>query len=194
MSFVNLRKPLTIILALLLALYPVLTWLGLQVFPPALLLSILLGLLILRALLIWWRGGAARVWATTTLLAALLIAAGAYWLGDMISLRFYPALMSAIVASVFCLSLIVGRPLIEQLARLREPNLPPQGVRYTRYLTAIWVGILLINGLIATWTALYASFETWALYNGLLSYLFMGSVFIIEYLIRSRVKQRWSTT
>ncbi|HET9679516.1 MAG TPA: hypothetical protein VFP95_03015 [Gammaproteobacteria bacterium] len=173
-------------------LYPVLTYLGLQVLDPVWLLSFLLGLLVLRALLIWWRGGAARLWAATTLLAALVIAAGAYWLGDRVSLRFYPAVMSCLVASVFFASLLIGRPLIEQLARLQNPDLPPQGVRYTRNLTGVWVIILLVNSAIAAWTALYASFASWALYNGLLSYLFLGSVFAIEYLIRGRVKQRWS--
>lgn len=187
------NKFLTIPLAILLALYPVFTYLGLQVLEPVWLISMLLGLLLLRALLVWWRGGRSRVWAGTTLVAAFVIAIGAYWLGNLVSLRFYPVVMSGLVATVFGISLLAGKPLIEHLARVHEPNLPPQGVRYTRYLTFIWMCILIINGLIASWTALYASFSTWALYNGLLSYVFMGSIFAIEYLVRTHLKKLWET-
>jgi uncharacterized membrane protein len=79
---------------------------------------------------------------------------------------------------------------VERLARLQQPDLPPQGVRYTRRVTQVWCGFFIINGSIALITALWSSFAWWSLYNGLIAYVLMGLLFAGEYLIRRRTQKR----
>jgi len=55
--------------------------------------------------------------------------------------------------------------------------------------TAVWVGFLLVNAAISLWTVLWGSLEQWALWNGLLSYLAMGTLFTAEYLVRRVVRR-----
>jgi uncharacterized membrane protein len=54
----------------------------------------------------------------------------------------------------------------------------------------MWCGFFVVNGLIATATALWASAGVWALYNGLLSYVAMGLLMGGEWLVRRRVRGR----
>ncbi len=74
--------------------------------------------------------------------------------------------------------------MIERFARFHNKNLSSNAVKYTRKVTIIWCIFFVINGLIALYTAFYASLEIWTLYNGLISYVLMGSLFVIEYIVR----------
>ena len=89
-------------------------------------------------------------------------------------LRWYPVLISAFMLSLFGLSLRFGPPMIERLARLREPMLPDIAIRYTRQVTKIWCLFFLLNGLIAASLTLWAPLSWWTLYNGLIAYALMG--------------------
>jgi uncharacterized membrane protein len=44
-----------------------------------------------------------------------------------------------------------------------------------------------VNGALAAYTAVFASREAWALYNGVIAYLLMGGLFAGERLLRRRV-------
>jgi uncharacterized membrane protein len=88
---------------------------------------------------------------------------------------------------VFAVSLRYPPTIVERIARLREPDLPPAGVAYTRQVTRVWVGFLLANAAVSFWTARWGSLDQWALWNGLLSYLAMGALFGGEYLVRRMV-------
>lgn len=105
-------------------------------------------------------------------------------------LKFYPVLVSLAMLTVFGASLLHPPSLIERIARLREPDLPPAAVRYTRNVTRIWCGFFVLNGSIAAWTALAGSDRAWALYNGLISYLLMGALFAGEWLVRQYWRRR----
>jgi len=61
-------------------------------------------------------------------------------------------------------------------------------VIYTRRVTWIWCGVFVLNGSLALATALWASNQVWALYNGLLAYVMMGALCGGEWLVRRRVK------
>jgi uncharacterized membrane protein len=79
---------------------------------------------------------------------------------------------------------------IERLARLREPDLPPAGVLYTRRVTQIWCVFFIVNGAIALFTALHGDMQIWTLWNGLLSYFLMGTLMAGEWLIRRRIMKQ----
>ena len=96
----------------------------------------------------------------------------------------HPFAMSGSFALIFGISLTKEQPLIEILARVREPELQPSGVVYTRKLTHIWLVFLLLNSVIAALTALFAPIEIWAFYNGFLFYCLSGVLLASDFLYR----------
>lgn len=130
-----------------------------------------------------------RIWlwaaAGTGLLAAWTLLANA-----ALPLKLYPVMVNGALLLVFGLSLRFGPPVVERMARLRDPVLPPAALAYTRRVTQVWCGFFVFNGSVALATALWASERTWALYNGVLSYALMGTLFAGEWLVRQRVKAR----
>jgi uncharacterized membrane protein len=102
--------------------------------------------------------------------------------------RLYPVIINLALLVWFGWSLAHPPPVIERLARLTQPQLPDHAVAYTRGVTWVWCGFFLVNGMAALYTTVYASLEVWTLYNGLIAYLLMGTLFGAEFLIRQRVR------
>lgn len=92
--------------------------------------------------------------------------------------------------AVFGGSLWTAMPLVERLARLREPNLPPEGVRYTRNVTRVWCVFFIVNGSIALLTVMKGDMQLWTLWNGMIAYILMGTLMATEWLIRQRVMKK----
>lgn len=139
------------------------------------------------ALLLWRLGrGGPVAWALPLLVAAL---AGASLLfGSAVPLRFYPVAVNVGLCALFGLSLAFPPSAIERIARMREPQLPPRGVRYTRQVTWVWVAFFLVNGSVALWTAVWGTDAQWALYNGAIAYGLAGALFALEYLVRRSLR------
>lgn len=93
------------------------------------------------------------------------------------------------ILAAFGYSLAKPPSMIERFARMREPNLPPFAVAYTRTVTKVWCGFFIVNGAIALGTALWATPAVWSLYNGVIAYVLMGVLFAGEYLVRLRVQR-----
>jgi uncharacterized membrane protein len=100
------------------------------------------------------------------------------------SLKLYPVVISFSLLIGFGWSVICPPTIIERIARITEPELSPAGAKYTRTVTLVWCAFFLCNGLIALYTTLYASFEVWALYNGLIAYALIGCLLGGEFLYR----------
>ena len=152
---------------------------------------------------LWYYGGGARALAAGMAAAGLLraliadsatIRAGAVALAAFFllaalrnasgSLTLYPLLVNGAMLAVFAASLIHPPTVIERLARLQHPDLPPEGVRYTRRVTQIWCGFFVINGSIIAALALLHAHRAWTWYTGLISYLLMGALLAGEWLYR----------
>lgn len=100
---------------------------------------------------------------------------------------YYPVVMSAAVALSFGLSLLRKTSLCESLALATPPFLLPDNSRgYCRKLTAVWCGVMVLNGCIALATV-FAPRWVWILWNCALSYGMTASVIGIELLIRRRL-------
>lgn len=168
--------------ALLSLAYPLVVYLSLGRFEPRWLSLLLFTLAALRAMTtrqpVWW------VAALGTGVLALVATA----FNQALPLKLYPALVNAVMLVIFATSLRFGPSAVERLARLSEPDLPPFAVIYTRRVTWIWCGFFVLNGSLALATALWASNQVWAFYNGLLAYVMMGALFGGEWLVRRRVK------
>lgn len=163
-------------------LYPLLVYVSLPYAPPFAFVIVGLGLIALR---LWGarRDGTAAIWGTALVLAAVGLALLSA-LSPSLAMKSYPALISLAVAGVFGVSLIWPPSLIERIARIKEPDLSPAGQIYTRRVTQVWTGFLLLNSTVAAATAVWGTVEQWTLWNGLISYLLMGVLFIGEITLR----------
>ncbi|WP_286088612.1 hypothetical protein [Enterobacter asburiae] len=120
-------------------------------------------------------------------LAGIALCAASYLLKTHQWLLLYPVVVNLVMLAVFGGSLWTTMPLVERLARLREPNLPPEGVRYTRKVTLVWCGFFIGNGAMALFTVLHGDMHLWTLWNGMVAYILMGTLMATEWLVRQRV-------
>ncbi|MBJ4371292.1 hypothetical protein JGE09_24610, partial [Salmonella enterica subsp. enterica serovar Kentucky] len=67
-------------------------------------------------------------------------------------LKFYPVVVNVCRFCVFAFSLKQPQSIIERLARLQEPELPPSGVAYTRKVTMVWCVFFVLNAAFALYT------------------------------------------
>lgn len=173
-----------VVLAALTLAYPVVVYWGLGRFEPRWLAFGLLALALSR-----WGAAKQPIWRAAALLTLLLAGCTAL-VNTALPLKLYPVLVSVVFGTLFLWSLAYPPSAIERMARLSRPDLPPEGVAYTRKVTWVWVGFFVLNGLLAAATALWASDAAWALYNGLIAYGVMGVLFVGEWLVRQRVMAR----
>ncbi|HAS1785756.1 TPA: DNA gyrase subunit B [Enterobacter cloacae] len=120
-------------------------------------------------------------------LVGIVLCAASYVLHAHRWVLYYPVAVNLVMLAAFGGSLWTSMPVVERLARLREPDLSPAGVRYTRRVTQVWCGFFIINGAIALFTVLHGDIRPWTLWNGMIAYLLMGTLAICEWLVRQRV-------
>lgn len=102
-------------------------------------------------------------------------------------LKLYPVVMSLSFLSIFLYSLIKPPSVITLIAGARD-KLTVNAVEYTKKITLVWCAFFLINGSISLVTV-FLSDEIWAFYNGLVSYVLMGGLFLGEWVVRKRFKK-----
>ncbi|VFR23843.1 FIG017861: hypothetical protein [plant metagenome] len=170
------------VLALLGILYPYLVYVSLDTWQPAWLAAATALLWTARGVHQRLYGNRASLWMPA--LAGLGCAIVALE-GSATSLRWYPVMMNGLMLALFGSSLLSGqRPVIERVARLRQPDLPEAGVRYTRRVTQVWCAFFILNGALATGLALWGSWQAWTWYNGGASYVLIGLLIAGEWLVR----------
>lgn len=176
------RFGISIALGLLTLAYPLAVYLSIGRLPLQWLALLLLGLALARACLakqkFWW----------LTAAGAGLLCAASLWRSDALALKLYPVLVNVVLLAVFAFSLWRPPSVVERLARLKEPDLPVSGVRYTRQVTRVWCVFFVCNGAVALYTALWGSDALWAMYNGAIAYVLMGALMAIEWCVRQKVR------
>lgn len=175
---------------LLLLAWPFLIWFGLAHNSLHWLLPLMALLLFLRFRQTRQQAGPLRVVTQMVAAAGITLCIASYLLKTHQLLLFYPVVVNGVMLAVFGGSLWSTMPIIERLARLRERELPETAVRYTRRVTQIWCAFFIINGGIALFTALYGDMPLWTLWNGMISYLLMGTLMAGEWLVRRQVIKR----
>lgn len=163
-------------------LYPVIAAVAVHYFGPGWVVVGLLVLLALRAALGVVRKMPGGLTYGLLVVAALLALVALF--DRALSVRLYPAFVNAAMLVTFAHSLWRPPSMIERFARIMEPDLPESGVRYTRVVTWIWCGFFVLNGAIAVWTAFFADWRVWSLYNGLIAYIAIGALLGGELLVR----------
>lgn len=193
------------ILLLMGASYPLLAHVAALTGRPAL-IAASLGLLVVLVLMPALRNGQPLAW--------IVLAAAAYGLrvavasGQAMSLLMLPpVLLNGLMAWLFGRTLQDGQmPLIERAARaMRGPGavLPDEVVAYARGVTQAWTGLFVVLAVVNLGLAVFARpgglllaagfdpglsvpLATWSLFANVLSYLFIGAMFAIEFIVRGR--------
>ncbi|MEJ0098393.1 MAG: hypothetical protein WDO12_01030 [Pseudomonadota bacterium] len=171
-----------VLLALATLSYPALVYFTLQHYGARALVLPLVALALARMLI-------KREWIWGAI--ALLLALAAMLTNASLPVKLYPAVVSLSFLAVFGYSLVKPPSFVERIARLREPDLPPQAVLYTRRVTLAWCVYFVLNAAVATWIALFGSDRAWALYSGGIAYMLAGLLFAGEFLLRQYLRRKW---
>jgi uncharacterized membrane protein len=162
-------------------LYPVIVWLGLKYLGAPAIVGILAVVVALRLAL--GRRTALDLVLVLAVLAAVVLLA----IDSRTAVLIHPVLVNFGFATVFSYTLAAPPPMVERLARILDPDVPPAAAPYLRKVTLAWIGFFLMNGTIAVWTVVWGTIDQWALYNGVIAYLLIGAMFAGELLVRRRV-------
>lgn len=183
------RKLANLLLVVAGLLYPFIVYIaGDHVSPPV--FGLILGALwLVRAPALMHQPGGRWMLGVTLAYCAILAFGGH---GEL--LRWYPSLVCGLLLAAFAHSLVYGPPMIERVARMMEPDLPPAGVAYTRKVTWVWAGFFALNGTCSALLAAWGPLSWWTFYNGFLAYAAMGALFGIEWLCRQRMRRRIRST
>ncbi len=172
--------------ALLMLGWPFFIWFGLTHNSLHWLLPLMALLLIVRLRQIRQMTGPMRAVLQSVALAGIALCIASSLLKSHQLLLFYPLAVNLVMLCVFAGSLWTTQPLVERLARLRDPDLPAAAVRYTRRVTQVWCVFFIINGTLALLTAVHGDMQLWTAWNGLIAYLLMGTLMAGEWLVRCR--------
>ena len=145
-------------------------------------------LLIIGAALLAWRMPQARYLAAAA--AVLLVALGGLGHAEL-GMRGIPCGRKRGHAGYFSLPACGEECRSSNVWRAyASPSCPPLAYAIPRNVTWAWCGFFILNGAIASWTALYASLATWTLYNGAISYGLIAVMFTGEWLVRHQLRSR----
>jgi len=177
-----------VLFAVVLVMYPLLVWQGLQNGTPRTIAAVLLCVALPVAAMrmqkssrVGLRGLAfvPLVTVTALVLSAVLDAAG--------FLLLVPVVINTLFLAVCGRSLRAGSmPAVERFARLQEETLSVEQVAWCRLWTIVWCVFFVGNGTTALVLAVAAPMSWWATYNGLVAYVLMGTLFAIEWTMRRR--------
>jgi len=169
--------------------YPVAVWCGLKNWGMSILAPLLIIAFILRLLTFRGKLNQLTFFGKAMAVAGIVLVITSVLLRETSMLLYYPVAVNVLLLGLFFSSLFAGQSLIERFARLSEPDLPPEGVVYTRRVTQVWCLFFVCNGSFALYTCLKGDVSLWALYNGGISYLLIGLLMGIEWIIRKRLRK-----
>ncbi len=97
------------------------------------------------------------------------------------SLALYtPVLINLGLLVSFGSTLFLGPPIVEIFARKHVKSLSEIEVKYCRNVTVLWIAFFIINGSISFVISATGNIDYWILYNGFISYILIGLIFLIE--------------
>ncbi|CAN5208913.1 hypothetical protein BH11MYX1_BH11MYX1_53540 [soil metagenome] len=116
-------------------------------------------------------------------LIALVFAVLGWALDNGVWLMILPSATQATFGLAFLRSLETT-PMIETFARMVKPELAPSECAHCRQWTRVWGIYLLVLAAIGLALAEWASLKTWTAYVGIASYVLVGLLFAVEYIVR----------
>jgi uncharacterized membrane protein len=180
-----------LIFSAIVIMYPAIVYFSLGYFEPRLIAFALIVIALARLFMVrrlkFFASGMPQSYLVIA--AFLLVGISAMASNSVVLLQYYPVWLNALMLALFSFSLFRPPSIVEQMARLKEPDFPTAAVSYTRKVTMVWCGFFAFNGAVALYTVLQTDMDLWAIYNGFISYCLMGLLFAGEYIIRRKAKR-----
>lgn len=183
------RRIIAVVLMTVTAIYPFILFFGHDRLSARSMALMLCALMLVRALFLGLKHTQARL----LVLFSIVIFVGVFLFKTAQPLRWYPVMVSVGFLLAFAYSLRYPPSIIERMARLTQSDLAPSGVRYTRAVTQIWCGFFVLNAALSSWTIYLDNLRLWTVYNGFISYLLMGCLFVGEWLYRPHYRKRFES-
>jgi len=183
-----LKKILPLVLAILFVAFPFFVHYGLRYVDPVVFAAILFVLLMVRA---WLTPSDNKIGKAVMLSIIILYCASIAFFDSELLLRYYPVLISLYVALMFFLSLFDNESLVERFAKLSGKPYPDEARSYMKTLTKLWVLLLIMNAVVAWYSACCSSNDFWLLYNGFISYCIVLGFIFIEWLFRQFYRRKY---
>jgi len=116
-------------------------------------------------------------------------------INSAIILKLYPLLMNILFLSAFGSTLFFPPTMIFRFATMQDKSIKgslneKRVAAYCRKVTCVWCGFFVFNGSIAAWTIFSGSDVQWSFYNGLISYILIGTLFVGEFMVRKMVQKK----
>lgn len=213
-SDLNMRKFLKVLFYFVAALYPVLVFTFLVILKiPARLLSLCV-IALAAAFFLSFTGSSGAVkgkdgkkkflmnWRPL-FSSVLFLAAGilCFAFNQKVFLKLYSVAVNATLLIVFGSTLFFKPNIIFRFATLADKSIKGSSFeanveKYCHKVTVVWCIFFIINGSIAAYTALHdfgsemLNDRVWSVYNGGISYVIMGLIFAIEFILRKKVDKK----
>jgi uncharacterized membrane protein len=164
--------------------YPLTTYFGIESFGVRTAALLMLGLHLPGVIRTLARNGrkALGFLGMGAMMVALCVSAAVF--EDTRFMLVYPTLVNVALLGQFSWSLVRGPPMVERFARLQASDLGPAQLAYCRSVTLVWCAFFVFNGGLITVLAIWAPRSWWAAYASGVSYVLVGVLFSVEFLVR----------
>ncbi len=106
------------------------------------------------------------------------------------ALKFYPVIVNSFIFCVFFSSVFCEETIIQKIAKQMDGELTDFSRNYTRKLTYVWCIFLFVN-LSISFATVFMSPKVWELYNACISYIALGVMFGVEYIVRIILRAKY---
>lgn len=106
------------------------------------------------------------------------------------ALKFYPVVVNSFIFCVFFSSVFCEETIIQKIAKKMDGELTDFSRNYTRKLTYVWCIFLFVN-LSISFATVFMSPKVWELYNACISYIALGVMFGVEYIVRIILRAKY---
>lgn len=106
------------------------------------------------------------------------------------ALKFYPVIVNSFIFCVFFSSVFCEETIIQKIAKKMDGELTDFSRNYTRKLTYVWCIFLFVN-LSISFATVFMSPKVWELYNACISYIALGVMFGVEYIMRIILRAKY---
>lgn len=106
------------------------------------------------------------------------------------ALKFYPVIVNSFIFFVFFSSVFCEETIIQKIAKKMDGELTDFSRNYTRKLTYVWCIFLFVN-LSISFATVFMSPKVWELYNACISYIALGVMFGVEYIVRIILRAKY---
>lgn len=106
------------------------------------------------------------------------------------ALKFYPVIINSFIFCVFFSSVFCEETIIQKIAKKMDGELTDFSRNYTRKLTYVWCIFLFVN-LSISFATVFMSPKVWELYNACISYIALGVMFGVEYIVRIILRAKY---